>query len=284
MKPEQRRHFYSSRELEDKIVCRTRLGVEKFEFDKRHFVPCLRTPVGLSKIDVTGVHDYVAKEPYENIEKVIKLCDFKGELPADYWSNYTAGEFKRSRGHAAVVCRINPYSPSQMLTAFYSEVPLVLANVFNIINDTDKNRAKAVTVLLNSVFFLAYFFNIKEETTGRYTELRLSDLSKMKLFPQAGHVDKLVSVYEKYKDKEFPSLREQLDIHFDARYKWFWRQEREGQSTSHSPPPIEPHPLRLQFDMDVVKAISANLSEYDLLEAYKAMIQDIIITRGLRKD
>ncbi len=60
--------------------------------------------------------------------------------------------------------------------------------------------------------------------------------------------------------------------------------EREGQETLISPPPIEPHPLRLEFDMEVVKAIGASLSKNDILKVYEAIIWDMIITRGLRKD
>lgn len=69
-----------------------------------------------------------------------------------------------------------------MLIAHYSDKPLVLANTFHIIDERDHKRAKAVVILLNSIFFLAYFFNIKKETTGRYTEVRHYDLYKMKLY------------------------------------------------------------------------------------------------------
>jgi hypothetical protein len=43
----------------------------------------------------------------------------------------------------------------------------------------------------------------------------------MKLFPSRDQVERLVEVYEKYKDKEFPPLREQLDKYYDVRYEDF---------------------------------------------------------------
>ncbi|MGQ4891579.1 MAG: HsdM family class I SAM-dependent methyltransferase [Candidatus Njordarchaeia archaeon] len=269
--------------VENKIIASTPSGVQIFEFEKKHFLPSLRTPVGISRMDVTEMHDYVAKEPYENFDKVIKLSSFEDELPENYWVDYINTEFKRSRSHVAVVRRINPYSPNQMLIAYYSDEPLILANVFHAVNEDDKNRAKAMILLLNSIFFLAYFFNIKEETTGRYTELRHYDLYKIKLYPTKEQVKRLINIYKKYKDKEFPPLREQLDIHFNERYEWFWEQEK-GEKKAKSPPPIKPHKLRLEFDTDVIKAVGANLTKDDLLKAYEAIVLDMIITRGLRRD
>jgi len=71
-------------------------------------------------------------------------------------------------------------------------------------------------------------------------------------------------------------------MHFDDRYEWFWSYERR-QKTS-PPPVIEPNTLRLEFDMDVVKATKADLNKNDILRAYEAMVWDMIVTRGLRKD
>jgi len=272
------------RDLPDSITARTPVGVRRFSFSKRHFLPSLRTPVDLNKLDVTCLHDYVAKEPYENMEEVMRLANFEDKLPSDYWSNYIKIEFRRSTAKTAIVRRINPFSPNQKLIAFYSQKPLVLANLFHIINEQDEDVAKAVIVILNSIFFLTYFFNLKEETTGRYTELRHYDLYDMRLYPPEKCVKQLVEIYEKYKDVEFPALREQLDIYFDIRYNRFWGMERRGQETLVEPPPVTPHQLRLEFDMDVVKAVGANLSKEDLLKAYEAIIWDMIITRGLRRD
>jgi len=271
---------------EDKIIARTSIGTQEFEFNKNHFLPSLRTPVGLDKMDVTSLCDYVAKEPYEDIDKVIELSGFKKKLQANYWNIYVKNEFKRSRGCYAIIRRINPYSPNQMLTAYYSSEPLILSDLFHVIKESDEKKGKAVVTLLNSIFFLAYFFNMKEETTGRYTELRQHDLEKMVLYPTQGQIDRLVNVFDKYKDKAFPPLREQLDIHFNDRYKWFWEQKK-GKSKKliqSSLPPVKPHTLRLDFDMAVLTAVGANLTVKDLLQAYEAIVWDMIVTRGLKRD
>jgi len=90
-------------------------------------------------------------------------------------------------------------------------------------------------------------------------------------------------LYEKYKDRVFPSLREQLDMYFDSRYKVFWTKERRKQEPL-IPPPMKPHPLRLEFDLEVIKSVGSNLTKEDVLRAYEAIVWDTVITRGLRKD
>jgi hypothetical protein len=271
------------REDKDKIIAKTPAGVQKFTFSRKHFLPSLRTPVGLNTMDVTGKHDYVAKEPYENLEKVLELCGFKGELTRDYWSGVQR-ELESVKTNVVIVRRINPFSPNQKLIAFFSDYPISPSNQFNVIVEKDKNVGKAVAVLLNSIFFLANFFNLKEESTGRYIDVRFYDLYMMKLYPTEEQVEKLVKVYEKFKDIEFPSLTKQLDEHFEERYKQFWAKERGKQETLAELPDIKPNKLRYDYDMAVARALGVDITEEDLIRAYQAIVNDMIITRGLKRD
>jgi len=273
-------------ETPEVITATTPAGVQRFTFSKRHFLPALRTPVGLKSMDVTGLHDYVAREPYEGIEKVMSLAGFRRteKIGKDYWEGYIKNEFERASTYLAVVRRVNPYSPAQSLLAFNSQQQLIVSALFNVIDEKDENVRKAVTVLLNSIFSLAYVFAGKEETTGRYIDIRQHDLYGMKLFPDKEQVKELAKVYEKYKDGVFPSLREQLDTHFDSRYKVFWTKERRKQEPLIPPPQMKPHPLRLEFDLEIIKSVGSNLTKEDVLRAYEAIVWDMIITRGLRKD
>ena len=273
-------------ETSDTIIARTPVGVQKFAFSKKHFLPALRTPVGLKKIDVSISHDYVAKEPYENMDHIMKLSDFKAieKINEKYWKEYIRREFERASTYLTVVRRVNPYSPQQSLLAFNSRKLLIVSDLFHAINEPNETIRKAVAVLLNSIFSLAYIFSSKEESTGRYIDLRQYDFYAMKLYPRKEQVNKLVAIYEKYKNKEFPALREQLDIYFDTRYEVFWMQEREKQRPLIHIPPIEPHPIRLEFDLEIAQAVGSNLTKEDIIRAYEAIVWDMIITRGLRKD
>ncbi len=79
--------------------------------------------------------------------------------------------------------RINPYSPNTHLMAFFSSRPISASNVLNIIMEDDQERAKAVCAVLNSSLFWAHFFLLKEESTGRYINIRFYDMHQMPIFP-----------------------------------------------------------------------------------------------------
>lgn len=79
-------------------------------------------------------------------------------------------------------------------------------------------------------------------------------------------------------------MSKQLDKYFEERYKQFWAQEREKQKVLVVLPGVTPHEIRKEFDMEVAKALDVELTEEELLQAYKAIVEDMIITRGLRKD
>ncbi|MCC6005333.1 MAG: N-6 DNA methylase [Thermofilum sp.] len=274
-------------EDENTIIAVTPVGRQKFKFSKKHFLPALRTPVGLRRMDISGLHDYVAKEPYEDIELIMRLAGFKNidKIDENYWEKYVKREFKRAAGYAVVVRRMNPYSPEHSLLAFNSSYPIIAADVFRVINEPDENRRKAIVVLLNSIFSLAYIFCGKEETTGRYIDVRDSELYQMSLYPRQDQVEKLVKIYEKYKDVEFPPLRMQLDVNYVARYESFWAREEKGQATlSLLPQTVQPYKDRLEFDLEVARSVNANLTKDDIIRAYEAIVWDMIITRRLRKD
>jgi type I restriction-modification system DNA methylase subunit len=274
-------------EDENTIIAVTPVGKRKFKFNKEHFLPAIRTPVGLRKMDISGLHDYVAKEPFEDIGSIMGLAGFKntGEINENYWKKYIKGEFERATGYAVVVRRMNPYSPEHSLLAFNSSYPIIAANVFHVINEPDENMRKAVVVLLNSIFSLAYIFCGKEETTGRYIDVRHFELYEMSLYPRQDQVENLVKIYEKYKDVKFPPLRTQLDVNYVARYESFWAREEKSQATllplSQT---VEPYKDRIEFDLEVARSVGANLTKDDIVRAYEAIVWDMIITRRLRKD
>lgn len=67
----------------------------------------------------------------------------------------------------------------------------------------------------------AQIFLLKEESTGRYIDIRLYDLREMNLVPPNDSIESLATVFDKYSKINFPSLREQFDESFDRRYKEF---------------------------------------------------------------
>lgn len=269
-----------------KVSAYSHLGV-RYNIEKDCLTPTLRTPIGLQSMNITGLHDYIAHKPYRNLRRVVEACGFSTRLRwRDFW-NELGTELKIKETYLVTMRRINPYSPNTHLISFLSEEPISPSNMVNIVTETNIDRAKAVCVLLNSCIFLAQFFLLKEESTGRYIDIRFYDLYEMRLYPQDHHINALVDVYQKYSESLFLSLRDQFDSAFEARYEEFWENARgtpQRRLFSVLEEPIRPSPLRVDFDLDVCRALDVPLSERELVELYTILVKEMIITRGLLRD
>jgi hypothetical protein len=168
----------------------------------------------------------------------------------------------------------------ETLAGFLEHVSLVMEN--------DENRAKAMCVLFNSIQFLVQFFLLKEESTGRYINVRFYDLAATRMYPSLHVVPQLRAVFDHYKSKNFPSLRQQFDRNFELRYKEFWDRQKsegyQGKMWSVIDSGVEPSDLRLEFDLAVCNALDMKVSRDDLLTLYEVIVKEMIMTRHLTRD
>jgi len=259
----------------------------QYDIEKAALSPSLRTGIGIRTLDITKKLDYIAHTPYKEFERVRSATGFKRPKNfnwKDYWSNVRR-ELKGVNTRIVTLHRINPYSPSTNLLAFFSEEPFSASNVLNIVKEKDKETAKAFCALVNSVVFLSQFFLLKEETTGRYINLRFYDFYEMKIFPEGRKIKELASIFDRFADKQFPSLREQLDKNFDTRYEAFWLQIKRKQKTLFNPQDmVTPSDVRLEFDMAICGALGVSVTRKELCDLYKVIVEEMIVTRGLARD
>lgn len=262
----------------------------EYELEREDFELSLRTPVGVSKIDITNEHDYLAKRPYRQLGRVMRAVG-SSEPNARLWTTLER-EIVRARGRLAVTRRINPFSPNMHLCAFYSDEEFSPSDLLHVIRTESVEMAKALCVVLNSVVFLTQFFLGKEESTGRYIDIRFYDLMEMELLPRADHVGSLASVFEDYRSSEFPALSNQFDTHYPERYSEF-RETRdlardEGRTQvrlwSTLANAIEPHTTRIDYDLDVCRALNVSVSETTLRSVYSAFVNEMLLIRALRRD
>jgi len=273
---------------EDRDVVKAKSAMHvQYNIEKTALTPSLRTGVGIKTLDITGKLDYISHTPYREYERVKKASGFK--KPKEFcWKNYwsTVGrELNEVNTKIVTLHRINPYSPSTNLLAFFSETPFSASNVLNIVKENDDETAKAFCVLINSIVFLSQFFLLKEETTGRYINIRFYDFYQMRIFPERQRIKDLASVFTRFADRQFPSLREQLDQNFDTRYDAFWLQIKKKQKTLFNPEDVvSPSKVRLEFDMAVCDALDVPVTKEELCDLYKVIVEEMIITRGLARD
>ena len=273
----------------DFINCTSPLGAA-YQIEKKKLTKTLRTPIGLNKMDISGVHDYITHEKYDSFERVRAACRFTpppGFIWSSFWDNVRR-ELDSRKVRLVVMHRINPYAPATYLTAFLSRVPLSPSNQVNLVMEDDLQRGKATCVLMNSSIFLTQFFLLKEESTGRFINIRFYDLNEMTLYPKDDVVAGLAKIYDSFCAEEFPCLRNQLDQDFELRYKEFWKKQKgidlQKDIWGALKEPIRPSPLRIKFDLAISACLGMSISADDLGEVYDAIVRDMIITRHLTRD
>lgn len=256
-----------------------------YEIERDNILPTLRTSVGLQAMDITNTWDYIACSPYKEIKRVCRASN-QLQPKQKFWDDIQS-ELQAVETNIVVSHRINPFSPATHLNSFFSHVPISPSNQLNVIKESNIDIAQAICILLNSVIFFAQFFLLKEESTGRYINIRFYDLEEMKLYPANGMIQKLVNIFQQYHHTRFPSLREQFDKNFDERYKEFWEKERGSRQQrlwSVIRKPVEPFLSRLNFDLAVCQAIGIPIKKSDLIRIYEVFVNEMIIIRGLTKD
>jgi hypothetical protein len=278
--------LWFTRENRLEIQATTEFGAE-YSLEKEHFTKSLRTPVALPTLDITESLDYIAHEPYAELRRVKRACGFGNTLPAQFWSQLQA-ELAATKTRVVAMNRINPYSPNTHLIAFVSEEPFSASNQLNIVRETDLDRAKAFAVLMNSWPFFSQFFLLKEESTGRYMHIRFYDLYEMDLYPPDELVPSLARLFDRYAHTPFPSLREQFDGNFDARYEEY--QDALGGGAVQTrlwtilDKPIVPWPTRVEFDQAVARVLGVEVSTEEFVKLYATIVKEMLITQSLRKD
>jgi len=263
------------------ITSESRRGVT-YSVEKMSLTKSLRTAVGQSRMNVEGRWDYVAHGRYEEFPQILRATGIKSPKGVT-WSQFFSSVRNNLQGlrtNLVLSRRLNPFSPNVHFISFYSDTPFAPGDQLKIVKENDPDKAKAVCVLLNSSVFLANLFLFKEETTGRYIDIRAYDLNQMKMLPTATHVSDLVVVFNRYSDKDFPALREQMDANFSTHYDAF--QETKDWSTVDFR--LQPSQLRLDMDQDVFRALGAAITRGELMEVYQAIEKEMIITRGLTRD
>lgn len=99
------------------------------------------------------------------------------------------------QAHLVIVRRMNPYSPNTHLIAFVSDRPACPGDQLACMPADNVDLSRALCVLLNSCLFLAQFFLLKEESTGRFLHIRTYDLGEMYLYPETENIPQLFEVF-----------------------------------------------------------------------------------------
>lgn len=230
---------------EDKDIVRFRHKdlPERFEVPKNCVIGALRRSSGVNRINVTELLDYVVVERgWKDFER------FK-ELSNSEPSSETREKVERRLGNVLISWRLNLSAPGTHLLAFYAAKYASPSKMFWSIKLSDENDAKILTLFLNSTFNLLQYLLSRVETEGAFIEIFkyiLEDfyvLDPRKLTTRRRKY--LLRVFDKVKNKEFPSILQQLE---------------------------EECKLRKKIDRAVMKALNMRVS---LKRLYKGLAEEI---------
>jgi type I restriction-modification system DNA methylase subunit len=206
-------------EKEDTIVVKVKELQERFEIDIGKTERGLRSITGLRNFDITNNEDFIITYEYPNSTILSKLIKFKGKFN---WSKFRKEIEKLDKCYIAVPDKINLASSNTYVLGVFSRNKFIPSDMFEMLL-YPKNEEDAIlcVLFLNSILTLLQFLLLKSETLGSFIRLRLEGWSNV-IFINLEKItrkerDKLLALYERLKNVNFPSIIEQLEKRFWAR-------------------------------------------------------------------
>lgn len=189
-----------------------------FSTDKANTVKALKTVTGLKSIDITKLNDTLLLDKFSGFEKVVAVSDYQIKDRFDWAS--VRKRIRNKDTYVTIFRRFNPYSPNTHVLSFYSDTPFVPTDALKIYK-CNKEEAVFICAFLNSSIALLKLLQNRQQTTGQYIDTKEDDLINFDLLnvEELTNEDKskLVNVFNKIKNSEFPSLMEQFEKGFQPR-------------------------------------------------------------------
>jgi len=233
---------------------------EDVYIDKNKVLPSLRTLTGVMQFDIADLHDYVVISPYPKCQDVMRVSKLKvKELD---WSRFET-ECKSRLTNLTVAHRINWYSPNVAHLAFYSDRPYAPSDQMKVVRVHNQDDAKIMALTMNSTPFLLELFMFKEETTGRYLNIRIEDLTSTHVLDpeQLTKMQKirLLQLFDELGKTEFPGFRQQFKQRFHG---------------------------RVELDNEILRVLGLSTEEIKRLlpKLYDMLYEEMMKIRSLRKD
>ena len=194
-----------------------------FTFKSKDIKPAIRTNTGIKRISLRANDiDYILIK--ENLKYLESLRAHGVYLPMPFpWKKHVYSNIPRNGSYLILPRKIRMDSPNTNVISIFSEEKLYgFGPSLWYINDIEKEQAKLLNMYFNSIFSIIQIIMYKSETLGgAYFEIMKNDWSMFKVLDISKLNDKerrmLLSIFNKLKDVEFPSILEQLDRRFWAR-------------------------------------------------------------------
>lgn len=209
--------WYAERLQGQKLLARNRFTNEMIEIPYRVLCNGIRRASGMNTIDLSHIQDYIVTRPFEGLERLMppkSVQSFKENSKS--WNNYVRSRF----GKFLISRRFNLSAIRTHLLAYYSSEPTTGQNLWSL-KGIDDEEAKILSLWFNCTPNLLQVYLQRMETGGTWMEVNDSMINEFLLFniDSLDRSDKrhLLDLFERIKNKEFPSILDQLKGKFPPR-------------------------------------------------------------------
>jgi len=204
------------------IIARNRRRMHRVEIPLTSLEKALRRFSYVNTIDAAQTLDYLIVKPFKGIEEMAHSV-----IPANIRTGFNEkiiksweDKFERKKAHLLLGRRLYLSAPGTCLIAFYSDKLTVGIDLWSLRN-LGKSDAKILSLWLNSTFNILQLLYMGVACEGPWMKLHGYMMDRL-LVPDPKKLtesekNRILDVFEKVRETEFPSISEQLETGFHAR-------------------------------------------------------------------
>jgi len=202
---------------ESTIIAKNRFTNETVEIGKKRLCYGIRRASGLNTIDLSNSQDYIVMEPFEGIERFLpskSVGNFRKHYKS--WKEYVRSRF----GKFLISRRFDLSATGTCFLAYYSTEPTTGQNLWSL-KGVSEEEARILSLWFNSTPNLLQVYLQRMETRGAWMEINDGMINDF-LLPDIRSLNNkerrnLLDLFERIKNKEFPSILDQLKTEFAPR-------------------------------------------------------------------
>lgn len=207
------------KETKDHLIAKIKNSEIKFKIEKEKVSPALRTLTNIKCFDITKTHDYIIQNEFKGFEKILAISKWKNK--GEFKWNDVKANVQKKETYLAVARRFRPNSDNTHHFAFCATKKFLSPHTFKLLRVNTTEESKINCLFLNSVVTLVNITVLREQTTEDFSDIMESDLTLMRIIDVSklslGDKEILLSLFDKLRNIEFPSIIEQLKTSFWAR-------------------------------------------------------------------
>ncbi len=209
-----RRDLWLVEEIKNNFVkARNRYTKDSVKIPTVALIPCVRTPTGRNKIDLSYLNEFVLSKRYKGHKQFLSISGLREKVLSSRWNKY----LEKRVSHLGIIETLHIDAPGTCFFAYYTKIPRVFGSSFWNVTGVDESEAKLFAVWLNSTVNLVQLF-IERVPTGwfkvrGYTFEKLLLLSPRRLSKKEKAT--LENVFHNICGENFPCIWKQLAMNID---------------------------------------------------------------------